>query len=109
MLVVQAHHRCLSESSKFALSGITGTVVEEVINFSCSLGADAGNLGEIRGRGALDRLERPEMLQQRPLAARPDAGDFLQAGFADVLSAACAVRPDGEAVRLVAHALDEVE
>src|SRR5262245_64259151 len=40
----------------------TGALVKKVVNFSCRLGAHAGNLGEIGGRGALDRLERPEML-----------------------------------------------
>ena len=42
---------------------------------------------KIGDRGALDRLQRAEVLQQRALAGRADAGDFLQAGLADVLLA----------------------
>src|SRR5665811_1792388 len=49
------------------------------------------------------------MAQQRALAGRPDARNFLQAGLADVLLAPRAVRADGEAVRLVAQPLDEIE
>ena len=67
------------------------------------------DLRQIGERGALDRLQRAEMMQQRALARRADAGDFLQAGLADVLLAARAVRADGEAMRLVAQPLDEIE
>src|SRR5262245_42838441 len=49
------------------------------------------------------------MVQQRPLAGRADAGDFLQAGLADVAPAPDAVRPDCETMRLVALPLHEVE
>ena len=45
------------------------------------------------------------MAQQRALAGRADAGDFLQAGLADVLLAPRAVRADRETVRLVAQPL----
>ena len=45
------------------------------------------------------------MLQQRALAGRADAGNFLQAGLADVALAPRAVRADREAVRLVAQPL----
>src|SRR5262245_571674 len=83
--------------------------VKKVVNFSGRLGAHAGNFGQIGGRGALDRLEGPEMLQKRALAGRADAGDFLQPGLAQVLFAAGAMRADGESMGLVAQALDEVE
>ena len=42
------------------------------------------------------------MAQQRALAGRPDAGDLLQAGLADVAAAALAVGADGEPMRFVA-------
>src|SRR6516162_5192254 len=58
---------------------------------------------------ALDRLERPEMVEQRALASRADAGDFLQPRLADVAPAPDAVRADREAMRLVAQPLDEIE
>src|SRR5881409_1395863 len=87
----------------------TGTFVKKVVNFSCGLGAHAGNFGEVGGRGALDRLERPEVLQQRALAGRANAGDFLQPGLAQVLLAAGAMRADRKPMRLVAQPLDEIE
>src|SRR5271170_7780367 len=85
------------------------SIVEKVINPSCGLVADAGNLAQIGDRGALDRLEGAEMAQQGAFAGRADAGDLLQPGLADVAAAPLAVRPDGKAVGLVAQALDEVE
>src|SRR6202042_3199981 len=75
-------------------------IVKKVINPSCSLVPDAGDLPQIGDRGPFDRLERTEMAQQGPLAGRPDAGDLLQAGLADVAAAALAVRPDRKAMRL---------
>src|SRR5690242_19211002 len=61
----------------------SGAVVEEIVDLARRFGADPGDLGEVGRRGALDRLERAEMLQERALAGRADAGDFLQAGLAD--------------------------
>src|SRR5512139_3933205 len=49
------------------------------------------------------------MAQQRALARRPDAGDFLQAGLADVLLASGAMRAHREAMGLVPQPLDEIE
>src|SRR5256885_15611232 len=83
--------------------------MEEIIDLARRFGVDSGYMFQIRDGGALDRLERAEVTQQRALAGRPDAGDFLQAGFTDVLLALLAMRADGEAVRLVAQALNEIE
>ena len=85
------------------------TFVEKVVDLAGGLGADAGHLGKIGQRGALDRLERSEMMEQRPLAGRADAGDFLQPGLADVAPAPDAVRSDRETMRLVALPLHEIE
>ena len=49
------------------------------------------------------------MLQQRALARRADAGDLVQRIGADGLGALLAMAADGEAVRLVAQALQVVE
>src|SRR5215831_378447 len=84
-------------------------LVEEVVDLARGLGADPGHLGEIGQRRALDRLERPEMVEQRALASRADAGDFLQPRLADVAPAPDAVGTDREAMRLVAQPLDEIE
>src|SRR5262249_29803796 len=59
--------------------------------------------------GAFDRLERPEVAQERPLAGRADARNLLQAGFANVAFPALPVRADREAMRLVPQPLDEIE
>ena len=83
--------------------------VEELIYLSRRLRINSRHLGEIGQARALDRFQRAEMAQQRALAGRPDPRDFLQAGLADVLLAPRAVRADGEAVRLVAQPLDEIE
>ena len=42
--------------------------MEEIVDLARGLGADAGDLGEILQRGALDRLQRPEVVEQRALA-----------------------------------------
>jgi hypothetical protein len=55
------------------------------------------------------RLGRAEMLQQRALARRADAGDLVERVLDHLLLAPRAVRADGEAVRLVAQALHEIE
>ncbi len=84
-------------------------LVEEIVDLAGGLRADAGHLGEIGRRRALDRLERPEMVKQRALAGRADAGDFLQPRLADIAPAADAMRADREAMRLIAQPLDEIE
>src|SRR6267378_201711 len=89
--------------------GRARALVEEIVDLARGLGADAGNLGEILERGALDGLERPEMVKQRPLASWADAGDFLQPSLADIAPPPDAVRPDRETVRLVAQPLHEIE
>ena len=70
---------------------------------------DTRHLREIVERRPFDGFQRAEVMEQRPLARRPDAGDFLQAGLADVLFPARAMRADGEAMRLIPQALNEVE
>ncbi len=61
-------------TSAAPVAGSAGALVEEIVDLARNLGTDARNLGEIGRRGALDRLQSPEMLQQRALAARADAG-----------------------------------
>ena len=83
--------------------------MEELEDLARALGADAGHLAEVGDRGPLDLLQGPEMHEQRALARGADAGNLLQAGLADVLLAQFAVRADHEAMRLVAHPLDEIQ
>src|SRR4051812_10192324 len=78
-------------------------LVEKIMDLAGGLFIDARHLREIVERRALDGFQGAEMVQQRPLARRPDAGDFLQTGLPDIFLAPRAVRADGEAVRLVAQ------
>src|SRR4051812_25854475 len=73
-------------------------LVEEIVDLAGGLVVDARHLRQIGKRGALDSFQRAEMMQQRALPRRADAGNFLQARLANVLLPARAVRPDGEAV-----------
>src|SRR5207244_4405126 len=66
-------------------------LVEEIVDLAGGFFVDARHLRKIVQRGALDGLQGAEVMQQRTLARRPDAGDFLQACLADVLLAAGAV------------------
>src|SRR6266536_1702975 len=95
-----------SDDSNFPLTRLG---VEKLENLAGTLRAHPGNLAEVGDRGPLDLLQRSEVVQKRTLPRRSDAGDFLQAGLADVLFAQLAVRADHEAVRLVAQPLDEIQ
>ena len=56
-----------------------------------------------------DAGDRAEVAAQRLAPLRPDADDVVENGDEVALAAQLAVVGDGEAVRLVADALDEVE
>src|SRR5712691_4176297 len=100
---------CGKPVSTFPENALNRALVEEVVDLARGLGADAGHLGEIGQSCALDRLQRPEMVKQRPLAGRADAGNLLQPGLADVAPSPDAVRPYREAMRFVAQPLHEIE
>src|SRR5262249_7370515 len=82
--------------------GSIGALMKKVVNFTRCFRAHAGNLGEVGLGSALDCLQRAKVLQERALAGRANARDFLQAGLAQVLLAAGAMRTDRKAMRLVA-------
>src|SRR6188474_82095 len=91
-----------------ASSALAGRrLVEEIVDLAGGFVVDARHLREIVERSVLDGFQRPKVVEQGPLARRADAGDFLQAGLADVLLAPRAMRADSEAMRLVAQSLDE--
>src|ERR1043165_6776182 len=92
-----------------ANSSLSRPGVEKLENPAGAFGADAGHLAEVGDGSPLDLLQGSEMMQQRALARRPDAGDFLQARLADILLAQLAVRADHKAMRLVAQPLDEIQ
>src|SRR5262245_52383692 len=102
-------HACSAGNDAAAKHRLFRALVEKVVDLAPGLRADTRHLAEIGWRGALDRFERPEMVKQRALAGRADAGDFLQARLADIPPPADAMRADREAMRLVAQPLDEIE
>src|SRR3954467_8037241 len=90
-------------------AGFSGAGMEEVVDRPRGCGVDARGLGQVLEGGALDRLHGPEMVEQRALAAGTDAGDLVQGVLHHLSLALGPVAPDGEAVRLVAESLHEVE
>jgi hypothetical protein len=72
-------------------------------------GVDPGRLHQILKPGALDRLHGAEVVKERALARRADAGNLIERVSDQFALALGAVRPDREAMRLVPQALDEVE
>src|SRR5690349_3225652 len=71
--------------------------------------ADAGHGFEVGEAGRRDPLRRAEMEQQGALALAADARDLVQRRAGDVGGAPGPVGPDGEAMGLVAQALQVVE
>src|SRR5262249_56831629 len=97
-------HAC-STTIDAGAAGLPRALVEEVVDLARGLGADPGHLGEIGQCRALDRLKRPEMVEQRALAGRADAGDFLQPPLADIAPTPDALRAARAALRLVTQPL----
>ena len=83
--------------------------MEEVVDRLRQLGRHARHGGEIGERGAADGLCRAEMRQQGALPRRADALDLVERVLRQGRLAPGAVRADGEAVRLVAQPLYELE
>src|SRR5580704_12453893 len=69
-------------------------LVKKFVNPPRRFGADAFDLHQVGDCGALDGFQRAEVMQQRALARRSDAGDLLQPGLAHVARAARPVRAD---------------
>ena len=83
------------------------SIAEVVIHQLRRRGVEARRLFQIGKAGAGDGLGRAEGEQERPLARRPDAGDFVERASHELLLAPGAVGSDGEAMGFVAQALDE--
>src|SRR6188472_850079 len=71
--------------------------------------ADALDVFEIGDAGTAHPLGRSEGAQQGFLAFRPNAGHLVRRVGRHALEAPGAMGADGEAVRLVAQPLDEIE
>src|SRR5690606_34968875 len=83
--------------------------VKIVIDRLCRGRVDSGNRLKVGQGGALDCHQGAEMAQERTLASRADAGNFLQATAADIALTPRSVRADCEAMRFVAQTLNEIE
>src|SRR4051794_17668254 len=87
----------------------TAGPVEICVQIARDLRGQAGHPLELLARGVEHRVGRAEVRQQRLLALRPDAGQAVEDRLRHLFVAALAVVRDGEAVRLVADALQELE
>src|SRR5512138_3238359 len=56
-----------------------------------------------------DLVERPEVLYKRLLSHRPETGNLVQLRLDHLLPSELAMERDGEPVRLVADALEQLE
>src|SRR5207244_9611465 len=70
---------------------------------------DARDARQLLGRRLADPLDAPEAPEQRPAAPRPDAGHLVEGRGEPGARPELAVVGVGEAVRLVAHALEQEE
>src|SRR3954469_20984710 len=73
------------------------------------LSGQARNGLELLAGGGDDGLRRAEVVEQRPLARRPDAGQLVEQRRGHRAVAPRAVMRYREAVRLVADALEELQ
>ena len=101
---------------RFASAGMTRgcdalipSGVEEIVDGARRRGVHARRLDEVLVGGALDRLDGAEMVQEGALAVRADARDLVERSLRHLALALRPMRPDREAVRLVAQALHEIE
>src|SRR2546425_6483682 len=83
--------------------------MELLVDFFRELATDPLDLGQVLDARADHALQPAEPRQQLPAALGADPGDALQAGSRAALGAARAVAGDGEAVRLVADPLYQVQ
>src|SRR5215213_5907590 len=79
------------------------------VQLAGDLRRDSRHRLELLSRRVEHRLRGAEVLEQRSLAGRADPGQAVQHALRHRLVAPRAVVGDGEAVGLVAHALEELE
>ena len=83
--------------------------MEKLIDPPRGFRTDTIDLHQVRDRGALDRFERAKVMQQGTLSRRPNACDFLEAGFAQIAHPARPVRADRKTMRLITQPLDKIQ
>src|SRR3982751_6341775 len=91
----------------FAGAASVGSV-ELLMDLAAYFARQTGQCLELLAGGGEKPLRRAEVLQQRPLARRPDAGQVVEyRALEHAAVAAAAVVVDREPVRLVAHPLQQ--
>src|SRR4051795_12097270 len=84
-------------------SGPSVGPVELLVYLAAYFARQTGHCLELLAGGGEEPLRRPEVLQQRPLARRPDPGQRIEdRALEQAAVAAAAVVVDREAMRLVA-------
>src|SRR5262245_30924353 len=94
-------------------SWITGRPSPDLVHVGVYVARDLarqpGHGLELLAAGAEEALGRPEVLQDAPLPGRADARQLVEDRARHRAVAAVAVELDGEPVRLVAHALQQLQ
>src|SRR3954447_5799130 len=98
-----------TEASLTAFATSAPSPVEVRVEVAGHLLGEPGHVLQILPRGGEDGLRRAEVLEQQPLARRPDAGQLVHDRLGHRPVAAAPVVSDGEAVRLVADALEQLQ
>src|SRR5690625_129696 len=91
------------------MAGNSAIAMEKRMNCLCHVGGYAVHRFQFGKGRAAHGLGAAEMFEQPALAGRADAGDLVERRRADRFCALLPMRADGEAVSLVAEALDEIE
>src|SRR4029079_177070 len=73
-----AQHNRLGAAATPLKHALLPRFMEEIIDPARHISADPLDLHQVAGGRALDRLQGPEVVQQRALARRSDPQDFLQ-------------------------------
>src|SRR5215469_11953405 len=106
-LVSGTHHSRGEENEK--ATSILPIGMEMIINLFGDGFADAANPLKLAEPGAGDNSCRAEMAKQRLLASRADPSDLVERRASQRFCSLGTMRPDREAMRLVAQALQEVK
>src|SRR6516225_9916726 len=107
--LVSSTHHSRRERKRGWVTGILPIGVEMIINLFRNGLPNTGDPFQLAKAGAGDGSCRAEMVQQCPLALRPDTCDLVQRRAAKCSGPPGAVRSDREAMRLVTQALKKIE
>src|SRR4051794_1566766 len=92
-----------------APGALSANLVNVLVDVACDLAWQAGHRLELLAARLQEALGRAEVLEQHALARRADAGELVEDRARHRAVAPAAVELDGEAMRLVAHPLEELK